>query len=186
MDVNVMAYMAHMHVRGKSFNYELIKPDGQTETLLDIPRYDFNWQLRYDYREPRVIPAGSRVKVTAVFDNSENNPANPDPSQTVHWGQQTFEEMMIGYVETYVAVGEERPSLRGSEGNGQALFRLLDSDADGKLSKEETNKAAERVPRLRDNPGLLDRLFELSDADKDEQLSQDEFDKLREQIAGRR
>ena len=186
MDVNVMAYMAHMHVRGKSFHYELIKPDGQTETLLDIPRYDFNWQLRYDYREPRVIPAGSRVKVTAVFDNSENNPANPDPSQTVHWGQQTFEEMMIGYVETYVAVGEERPSLRGSEGNGQALFRLLDSDANGKLSKEETKKAAERVPRLRDNPGLLDRLFERSDADKDEQLSQDEFDKLREQIAGRR
>jgi Ca2+-binding EF-hand superfamily protein len=66
------------------------------------------------------------------------------------------------------------------------LFRLLDSDANGKLSKEETKKAAERVPRLRDNPGLLDRLFERSDADKDEQLSQDEFDKLREQIAGRR
>ena len=184
-DVNVMAYMAHMHVRGKSFSYELIKPDGQTETLLDIPQYDFNWQLRYDYREPKVVPAGSRVKVTAVFDNSENNPANPDPAKTVHWGQQTFDEMMIGYVETFAPVGEEPASIRRAAGDGQALFKVLDTDADGKLSKDEATKAAERVPRLRDNPGILDRLFERNDADKDEQLSQDEFDKLRQQIAGR-
>jgi thiol-disulfide isomerase/thioredoxin/Ca2+-binding EF-hand superfamily protein len=184
-DVNVMAYMAHMHVRGKSFNYELIKPDGQTETLLDIPQYDFNWQLRYDYREPKVVPAGSRVKVTAVFDNSENNPANPDPAKTVHWGQQTFDEMMIGYVETFAPVGEEPASIRRAAGDGQALFKVLDTDADGKLSKDEATKAAERVPRLRDNPGILDRLFERNDADKDEKLSQDEFDKLRQQIAGR-
>ena len=184
-DVNVMAYMAHMHVRGRSFNFELIKPDGQTETLLDIPQYDFNWQLRYDYREPRVVPAGSRVKVTAVFDNSENNPANPDPAKTVHWGEQTFDEMMIGYVETFAPVGEERPSLRRATGDGQALFKVLDSDADGKLSKDEATKAAERVPRLRDNPGVFDRLFERNDADKDEKLSQDEFDKLRQQVGGR-
>lgn len=184
-DVNVMAYMAHMHVRGKSFTYELIKPDGRTETLLDIPQYDFNWQLRYDYREPKVVPAGSRVKVTAVFDNSENNPANPDPSKTVHWGQQTFDEMMIGYVETFAPVGEAPPTIRRAAGDGQALFRVLDTDADGKLSKDEATKAAERVPRLRDNPGILDRLFERNDSDKDEQLSQDEFDKLRQQIAGR-
>lgn len=184
-DVNVMAYMAHMHVRGKSFNFELIEPDGHTETLLNIPQYDFNWQLRYDYREPKVVPAGSRVKVTAVFDNSENNPANPDPAKTVHWGQQTFDEMMIGYVETFAPVGEERPTIRRAAGDGQALFRVLDTDANGKLSKDEATKAAERVPRLRDNPGILDRLFERNDSDKDEQLSQDEFDKLRQQIAGR-
>lgn len=185
MDVNVMAYMAHMHVRGKSFNFELIKPDGQTETLLDIPRYDFNWQLRYDYREPRVVPAGSRVKVTAVFDNSENNPANPDPAKTVHWGQQTFDEMMIGYVETFAPVGEERPTIRRAAVNGEILFKALDTDADGKLSKEEATKAAEKVPRLRDNPEILNRLFERNDADKDEQLNQDEFDRLRQQLGGR-
>lgn len=185
MDVNVMAYMAHMHVRGKSFNFELIKPDGQTETLLDIPRYDFNWQLRYDYREPRVVPAGSRVKVTAVFDNSENNPANPDPAKTVHWGQQTFDEMMIGYVETFTPVGEERPTIRKAAVNGEILFKALDTDADGKLSKEEATKAAEKVPRLRDNPEILNRLFERNDADKDEQLNQDEFDRLRQQLGGR-
>ena len=75
--------MAHMHVRGKSFQYQhqLTTADGKSETLLDIPHYDFNWQLRYDYAQPRVIPAGSTVKVTAVFDNStNNNPANPNPT----------------------------------------------------------------------------------------------------------
>ncbi len=80
VNVDVMAYMAHMHVRGKAFRFDLINADGtEEETLLDIPRYDFNWQLRYEYQEPRRIPAGSRVKVTAVYDNSDQNPANPDP-----------------------------------------------------------------------------------------------------------
>jgi thiol-disulfide isomerase/thioredoxin len=95
------AYMAHMHVRGKAFKYELIAADGKTETLLDIPRYDFNWQLQYDLAQPKFIPAGSTIKVTAVFDNSSGNPANPDPNKNVRWGPQTFDEMMIGYVEHF-------------------------------------------------------------------------------------
>ena len=94
-------YMAHMHVRGKAFKYEVTTPDGKTETLLDIPRYDFNWQLQYDLAQPKFIPAGSTVKITAVFDNSAGNPANPDPTKTVHWGEQTYDEMMIGYVEHF-------------------------------------------------------------------------------------
>jgi mono/diheme cytochrome c family protein/peroxiredoxin len=101
MDLNVTAFMAHMHVRGKAFRYELILPDGKTETLLDIPRYDFNWQLRYEYKEPRVLPRGSTVKITAVYDNSAGNKANPDPAKTVRWGQQTYDEMMIGYIEYF-------------------------------------------------------------------------------------
>ena len=88
-DIHVMALMAHMHVRGKAFSFELITPDGKTETLLDIPRYDFNWQIRYGYRETKLLPKGSREKVTAVFDNSQTNPANPDPTETVHYGEQT-------------------------------------------------------------------------------------------------
>ena len=103
-DLNIMAYVAHMHVRGKSFKYEVTTPDGKSETLLDIPHYDFNWQLRYDYKQARYIPRGSTMKITAAFDNSANNPANPDPTKTVRWGQQTFDEMMIGYVETYTAL----------------------------------------------------------------------------------
>jgi hypothetical protein len=99
--MNVMAYVAHMHVRGKAFKFEVTRPDESREVLLDIPRYDFNWQLRYDYARPKLLPRGSQVKITAVFDNSDKNPANPDPTKTVHWGQQTFDEMMIGYIEYY-------------------------------------------------------------------------------------
>ena len=185
-DINVMAYMAHMHVRGKSFNFELTTPDGKTETLLDIPRYDFNWQVRYDYREPRVIPKGSRLKVTAAFDNSEGNPANPDPTETVHWGEQTYEEMLIGYVETYAPVGALRPTMNTRTGAGGGLFTLLDADGDDNLSKDEAMKAIDRVPALKDNPIAVDLLFNRIDLDKDGKLSMEEFGKLREELGGRK
>ena len=97
----ITALLPHMHVRGKAFKYEVMLPGGKTETLLDIPRYDFNWQIAYTYAQPKFLPAGSTVKITAVYDNSTNNPANPDPTKNVRWGQQTFDEMMIGYVEHY-------------------------------------------------------------------------------------
>ena len=100
-DVTVMAFMAHMHVRGKSFRFDLKTPEGTHESLLDIPRYDFNWQLRYDLKQPRTLPSGSTVTITAAFDNSTGNPANPDPTQRVRWGPQTYDEMMIGYFETF-------------------------------------------------------------------------------------
>ncbi len=87
----------HMHLRGKSFRYELETPGGAREILLDVPRYDFNWQLWYLLKEPKFIPKGSRMICTAVFDNSEDNPANPDPSQEVVWGEQTWDEMMFGF-----------------------------------------------------------------------------------------
>jgi mono/diheme cytochrome c family protein len=104
VDLPVTALMAHMHVRGAAFRFELLGADGSVETLLDLPRYDFNWQIRHDYAEPRVLPQGSRVRITAVFDNSAANPANPDPTRRVRWGEQTTDEMMIGYVEYYVPV----------------------------------------------------------------------------------
>ena len=107
VDINAMAWMAHMHVRGKAFKFEAISPDGKTETLLDIPRYDFNWQLRYDYAMPRFLPRGTTLKITAVFDNSTENPANPDPTKNVRWGQQTYDEMMIGYLEHYTPLNPE-------------------------------------------------------------------------------
>ena len=106
VDLTVTNLLAHMHVRGKAFKYELIHPDGHEEVLLDIPRYDFNWQLRYDFKQPKVFPKDSTLRITAVFDNSVGNQANPDPSKTVKWGQQTSDEMMIGYVEYVVPVGK--------------------------------------------------------------------------------
>lgn len=104
VDLTVTNLLAHMHVRGKAFRYELVHPDGREELLLDIPRYDFNWQLRYDFKQPKVFPRGSALRITAAYDNSSGNRANPDPSKPVKWGQQTYDEMMIGYVEYVVPV----------------------------------------------------------------------------------
>ncbi len=102
-DVYVVSYHPHMHMRGKAFKYEALLPDGTTRTLLEVPRYDFNWQLAYRYAEPLPLAAGTKLRATGWFDNSANNPANPDPTATVRWGQQTTEEMMLGYVEYYLS-----------------------------------------------------------------------------------
>jgi peroxiredoxin len=96
-DSDLVTLMPHMHLRGKSFRYELVFPDGRREILLDVPRYDFNWQLRYELEKPLRIPKGSEIQCTAYFDNSAENLANPDPSIRVRWGDQTWEEMMIGW-----------------------------------------------------------------------------------------
>lgn len=96
-EITLLSLTPHMHLRGKAFRYDALWPDGTSETLLDVPRYDFNWQLRYEFAEPRVIPPGTVVTCTATFDNSSSNPNNPDPTQVVTWGQQSWEEMMIGF-----------------------------------------------------------------------------------------
>jgi hypothetical protein len=100
-NLQALSFLAHLHVRGKAFKYEWRKGDEPWQTLLDIPRYDFNWQLRYDRAKPLLLSAGSTLRITAVFDNSPGNPANPDPTRTVRWGPQTADEMMIGYVEYF-------------------------------------------------------------------------------------
>ena len=97
----LLSFNPHSHVRGKAYRYEMVYPDGRTETVLNIPRYDFNWQLEYHLREPIDVPAGTRLKVTAWYDNSDKNPANPDPTATVGFGDQTWNEMMIGYFTGY-------------------------------------------------------------------------------------
>ncbi len=95
--VTLVDLMPHMHFRGKDFLYQAIYPDGKTETLLSVPKYDFNWQLGYRLAQPIVLPKGTRIECTAHFDNSVNNPYNPDPTKEVKWGDQTWEEMMIGW-----------------------------------------------------------------------------------------
>lgn len=97
----LLSFNPHSHVRGRAYRYEMIYPDGRTETVLDVPRYDFNWQLEYYLRDPLDVPAGTRLKVTAWYDNSDRNPANPDPAATVRFGDQTWDEMMIGYFSGY-------------------------------------------------------------------------------------
>jgi peroxiredoxin len=97
----ILSFMPHMHLRGKDFEYRVEYPDGRSEVVLSVPRYDFAWQMRYVLAEPLRIPAGSKVVCTAHFDNSKNNPNNPDPSITVGWGPQTWDEMMIGWMQYY-------------------------------------------------------------------------------------
>jgi hypothetical protein len=87
----------HMHLRGKSFRFEAEYPDGQREVLLDVPNYDFNWQLTYVLSEPKLLPKGTSLHGIAHFDNSADNPANPDATKTVSYGEQTWDEMMFGF-----------------------------------------------------------------------------------------
>jgi hypothetical protein len=86
-----------MHVRGKDMTYTAVYPDGTSELLLSVPKYDFNWQITYDLAKPKVLPKGTKVEVVAHFDNSPGNKYNPDPTKDVKWGDQTWEEMMIGF-----------------------------------------------------------------------------------------
>ena len=95
--VTLLSLTPHMHLRGKSFRYDLITPDGKREVLLNVPKYDFNWQASYEFRDARTIPAKSRIECTAIYDNSKSNPFNPDPASKVRWGTQTWNEMMIGF-----------------------------------------------------------------------------------------
>ena len=92
--------LPHMHLRGKSFRYIAVSPEGKEEILLDVPNYDFNWQLRYELKEPRLMPKGSKLRVVGYYDNSESNLANPDPTDTVRYGDQTWEEMFHGFYGT--------------------------------------------------------------------------------------
>jgi hypothetical protein len=96
-EVQLTSMQPHMHSRGKDFEFRAIYPNGQTETLLRVLNYSFSWQLSYDLAKPIVLPKGTRIQCTAHFDNSANNPNNPDPNKEVSWGDQTFDEMMIGF-----------------------------------------------------------------------------------------
>jgi hypothetical protein len=105
-DARVWSMHPHMHLRGKDMTYTAIYPDGRREIVLRVPNYDFGWQTDYQLAEPLVLPSGSTLRVSAHFDNSPANRANPDPKATVRWGDQTWEEMMIGFI-TYTGEGRE-------------------------------------------------------------------------------
>jgi hypothetical protein len=104
-DALLLSFFPHMHLRGRSFEYSLAGPGGRHETLLRVPQYDFAWQMDYRLAEPRLVRAGERLQVEARFDNSANNPRNPDPSAEVTWGEQSWQEMMIGFFDIAVDAG---------------------------------------------------------------------------------
>jgi len=100
IDEDIILYdlFPHMHYRGKAMNFVLQHPDGKEEMLLNVPGYNFNWQRFYSLKEPVFVKAGSKIIVNAVYDNSENNDFNPDPEKTLYFGDQTFDEMLVGYI----------------------------------------------------------------------------------------
>jgi hypothetical protein len=105
-DCDLVSMMPHAHLRGKSFEYRVVHPNGETETVLRVPKYDFNWQLTYYPAKPIHLEKGTKVQVVAAFDNSADNKYNPDPAKEVHWGEQTFEEMMMGYFSVVLEPGQ--------------------------------------------------------------------------------
>jgi thiol-disulfide isomerase/thioredoxin len=157
-DIVVRSLMPHMHVRGKACRYEMTTPDGKTTTLLDIPHYDFNWQLRYVFAEPVRVPNGATLTFTVWYDNSEKNPANPDPTRLVRWGPQTSDEMHLGYVEYLVDTAtegvepfkaDEKPMIP-KDGLAiperfTALLGKYDTNGDKKLDEKEIDAMPEQL-----------------------------------------
>ena len=105
-DMDLVELFPHMHLRGKAFRYEAKYPDGTSEVLLDVPRYDFGWQLTYQLPAVKHLPKGTVIHCTAHYDNSENNLSNPNPKATVRWGDQTWDEMMIGFYDVAVPISQ--------------------------------------------------------------------------------
>jgi peroxiredoxin len=137
-DARIISFVPHMHWRGKDYWYEAIYPDGKRETLLSVPRWDFNWQNVYQLKEPLKVPKGTRLHAVAHWDNSRNNPYNPAPEKTVKFGLQTWDEMMVGWV-AYVWERPETAAELAKEPISQAdlFFDRLDRNGDGVITPEE-------------------------------------------------
>ena len=169
-DCELLGMAPHMHLRGKSFRYTLLSTDKSRQVLLDIPHYDFNWQTAYRVAQPLKIAAGAKILCDAAFDNSAKNLNNPDPTARVHWGDQTTDEMMIGYFDILVPKGVSEPATEREAQRRELVGRVLrdglvkrlDSNADGKLQRSE-------VPQRWKNQ------FDLLDQNHDDVISTEEL-----------
>jgi hypothetical protein len=103
-DVKVQSFFPHMHLRGKAMEYRVTYPSGETQILCSVPHYDFNWQMTYQLATPILLPKGTKIQVSAWYDNSPNNAANPNPQSDVYWGDQSWEEMLAGFMDFVVPV----------------------------------------------------------------------------------
>jgi hypothetical protein len=144
-ELTLLSLSPHMHLRGKAFRYELVLPTGEREVLLDVPAYDFNWQTRYRLAKPRRMPIGSVVHCRAVYDNSAANLANPDPTKTVHWGEQSWDEMMLGFFDVILPRNDTRKAATKPVRTGLDLvgqFDAADADHNGGLDSSEASRNA--------------------------------------------
>ena len=117
-DTEIVSFSPHMHVRGKDFLYRAIYPDGRSEILLSVPKYDFNWQVYYYPVKPLPMPKGTKIEAIAHFDNSTKNPLNPDPARTIVFGEQTWDEMMNGFFDIATTV-DNSPKPAPSQATSQ-------------------------------------------------------------------
>jgi hypothetical protein len=152
-DARIISFVPHMHWRGKHYYYEAIYPDGRKETLLSVPRWDFNWQNVYQFKEAIRAPRGTKIRSVAHWDNSKNNPYNPDPSKEVRFGLQTWEEMMVGWV-AYVW---ERPETAAElEKNPptpvEQMFDRMDRNGDGLVTADEIPDQLKNLLKLQGVP----------------------------------
>ena len=106
-DATLLSFFPHMHLRGTRFEYDIVHDDGSTEVLLRV-NYHFHWQLSYKLAEPRLLKAATKLRAIAWYDNSKNNPHNPDPTKIVTWGDQTSDEMMVGFFDVAVPAGMDK------------------------------------------------------------------------------
>ena len=161
------AVLPHSHYRGKSSKFWLQYPDGRRELILSVPNYDFNWQRAYEFAEPRRIAAGTRLVHSTIYDNSPQNPGNPDPSRLVPWGRQSHDEMLYGdFLFTWVDETSGNPIHDNERFEIAQRVGFLDSDMDGVIRPEEL------PTRLRER---MSGLFAQGDADGDGGLSLDEY-----------
>lgn len=131
-DVTLLRVMPHMHLLGHDMKITATFPDGTEQTLVNVPAWDFNWQITYALQEPIKLPRGSRVQLVAHFDNSENNPVNPSrPPRAAHWGEQTTDEMCLAFL-YYTADAEHLTQGKTVESLRDRLRRAAKSDAGGK------------------------------------------------------
>ena len=168
-DRNATLYslLPHSHYRGKSSKFTLEYPDGTRELLLSVPNYDFNWQTSYEFVDPVSVPAGARLHHVTVYDNSLQNPANPDPQRTVTWGQQSWDEMLYGsFMFTWDGETIENQVHDSVRMRRSQAFGYLDRNIDGLLKLDELRGGW--AARIREG-------FELLDADDNEGLDLDEF-----------
>jgi len=128
-DSKIWSLTPHLHYRGKDFSYKLTYPDGTEKELLKVSKYDFNWQTAYEYEEPLSVPAGTRIDCVAHWDNSADNPSNPDPTKMVTFGPESYDEMMIGFVDYTVDEGV-RPQVSDASPVDAKLVELAEEFPD--------------------------------------------------------
>lgn len=172
-DARILSMVPHMHWRGKSYRYEVIYPGGRRETILNVPRWDFNWQNVYQLQEPLRLPKGAKLHAIAHWDNSANNPYNPDPTATVKFGLQTWEEMMVGWV-AYVwerpETAEEVAKLKADDPD--LLFDRFDRNGDDIITPAEV-------------PAQLKPLMKLANLPDPDRLTRDQFKEMFESLKKR-